>query len=243
MDGVPPGEARDRLQGALDASVALNPLTPDHHFFIDQGTNARLRLVLIAIGRKLAAQDALDDPEDVFFLKYNELRMLIGGGLEGTRDLVSQRRDEREDAFELRPPDWIGTATADQLAFPYLTLWGFPEKFDRPRSTSAEQVVGLGASPGVAEGVARVVSSLDQFNEVRDGEILVCGMTNPAWVVLFTRIAGLVTDAGGMAAHPAVVAREFGLPAVVGTSNATQRIKTGDRIRVNGATGVVDIQQ
>ena len=157
-------------------------------------------------------------------------------------ELVSRRRDEREDAFELRPPDWIGTATADQLAFPYLTLWGFPEKFHRERSTSAEQVVGLAASPGIAEGVARIVSSLDQFNEVEDGEILVCSMTNPAWVVLFTRIGGLVTDAGGMAAHPAVVAREFGLPAVVGTSNATKRIKTGDRIRVNGATGVVDIQ-
>jgi hypothetical protein len=99
MDGVPAGEGRDRLQGALDASVALNPLTPDHHFVIDQGTNARLRLVLVAIGRKLAAQGALHDAEDVFFLKYNELRMLIGGGLEGAPDLVSQRRDEREDAF------------------------------------------------------------------------------------------------------------------------------------------------
>ena len=66
-------------------------------------------------------------------------------------------------------------------------------------------------------------------------------MTNPAWVVLFTRIGGLVTDAGGVASHPAVVAREFGLPAVVGTSIATQRIATGDRIRVNGATGVVEV--
>ena len=73
------------------------------------------------------------------------------------------------------------------------------------------------------------------------GDVLVCRMTNPAWVVLFTKIGGLVTDAGGMAAHPAVVAREFGLPAVVGTSNATQRITTGQRVRVNGATGVVDV--
>ncbi len=66
-------------------------------------------------------------------------------------------------------------------------------------------------------------------------------MTNPAWVVLFTKIAGLVTDAGGVASHPAVVAREFGIPAVVGTSDATARIKTGDRVRVNGATGIVEI--
>ena len=76
---------------------------------------------------------------------------------------------------------------------------------------------------------------------MQKGEILICQMTNPAWVVLFTKIAGLVTDAGGAVSHPAVVAREFGIPAVVGTSNATERIKTGDRVRVNGATGVVEI--
>jgi len=85
------------------------------------------------------------------------------------------------------------------------------------------------------------VHSLDEFDQVRKGEILVCQMTNPAWVVLFTKIVGLVTDAGGTVSHPAVVSREFGIPAVVGTSNATQRIKTGDRIRVNGSTGVVEI--
>jgi pyruvate,water dikinase len=66
-------------------------------------------------------------------------------------------------------------------------------------------------------------------------------MTNPAWVVLFTKIVGLVTDAGGTVSHPAVVSREFGIPAVVGTSTATQEIKTGDRVRVNGSTGVVEI--
>jgi pyruvate,water dikinase len=85
------------------------------------------------------------------------------------------------------------------------------------------------------------VTSLEQFDQVKEGEILVCRMTNPAWVVLFTKIVGLVTDAGGVTSHPAVVSREFGIPAVVGTSNATERIKTGDRIRVNGATGIVEV--
>jgi pyruvate,water dikinase len=93
----------------------------------------------------------------------------------------------------------------------------------------------------VVEGVARSVSSLDEFDQVQEGEILVCQMTNPAWVVLFTKIAGLVTDAGGVAAHPAVVAREFGIPAVVGTSVATERIRSGDRVRVNGTSGVVEV--
>ncbi|HSJ53189.1 MAG TPA: PEP-utilizing enzyme, partial [Anaerolineae bacterium] len=88
---------------------------------------------------------------------------------------------------------------------------------------------------------ARVVMSPEEFNQVQRGDILVCMMTNPAWVVLFSKIKGVVTDAGGVLSHTAVVAREFGLPAVVGTGEATARIKTGDRIRVNGSTGQVEI--
>jgi pyruvate,water dikinase len=242
MDDVPAGEGRDRLQAALDLSLRMNPLTPDHHFFIDQGTNARLRLVLVAIGRRLAEESVLDDPEDVIFLRYNELRVLVADPTAfDARARVSERRDERERSFALRPPDWVGTVTKSQLDFPYYTLWGFPEKFYREPPARGEEVVGLAASPGIAEGSARLVESLDEFDRVQDGEILVCRMTNPAWVVLFTKIAGLVTDAGGVAAHPAVVSREFGIPAVVGTSTATQRISTGDRVRVNGSTGVVEI--
>jgi phosphohistidine swiveling domain-containing protein len=242
MDGVPEGPDRDRLRSALDLSLNMNPLTPDHHFFIDQGTNARLRLVLVAIGRKLVAAGLLGDPEDVMFLRYNELRVLMASpeALDA-RALASKRRDEREAAFLLRPPQWLGTVTKSQLDFPYLTLWGFPEKFYREPPAKREEVTGLAASPGIAEGVARYVASLEEFDQVRQGEILVCRMTNPAWVVLFTKIAGLVTDAGGVAAHPAVVSREFGIPAVVGTSDATERIRTGDRVRVNGSTGVVEI--
>jgi phosphohistidine swiveling domain-containing protein len=242
MTNVPAGEGRDRLQAALDLSLGMNSLTPDHHFYIDQGTNARLRLVLVAIGRKLLEAGVLDDPEDVLYLRYNELRILIASQeAYDARSLASARRDEREVAFAIRPPDWVGTATASQLAFPYYTLWGFPEKFQRKPTSEADQIVGLAASPGIAEGTARHVASLDEFDQVREGEVLVCRMTNPAWVVLFTKIAGLVTDAGGVAAHPAVVSREFGIPAVVGTSIATERIRTGDRVRVNGATGVVEI--
>jgi phosphohistidine swiveling domain-containing protein len=220
----------------------MNPLTPDHHFYIDQGTNARVRLVLVAIGRKLVEAGILTDPEDVMYLRYNELRALMAGSLPGdAQELVSDRRDEREAAFERRPRDWAGTATEESVAFPYLSLWAFPEKLHRKPAVSADQVLGLPASAGVVEGHARVVLSQQEFDAVQKGEVVVCRMTSPAWVVLFTRISGLVTDAGGMASHPAVVSREFGIPAVVGTSDATRRIKTGDRVRVNGALGRVDI--
>jgi len=89
--------------------------------------------------------------------------------------------------------------------------------------------------------VARVVESADEFDQVKKGEVLVCKMTSPSWVVLFTKIGGLVTDSGGALSHPAVVSREFGIPAVVGTRTATQMIKTGQRVRLNGASGLVDI--
>lgn len=242
LDGVPEGPARESLRRALELSLRMNPLTPDHHFYIDQGTNARVRIVLVAIGRALAKEGRLDDPEDVMYLRYNELRRLMAGSNSfDAKDLVSDRRDAREAAFELRPRDWVGTATEEALAFPYWSLWAFPEKIHRRPAERLDEVPGLAASAGVAEGTARVVLSAAEFDAVRPEEIVVCRMTSPAWVVLFTKISGLVTDAGGMASHPAVVSREFGVPAVVGTSDATRRIRTGDRIRVNGSIGRVEI--
>jgi phosphohistidine swiveling domain-containing protein len=242
MDDVPEGEGRDELQSALDLSLRMNPLTPDHHFYIDQGTNARVRLVLISIGEKLVEADLLDDPEDVVFLRYNELRVLMfdPDGIDA-REIVSDRRDEQEDAYDLRPPEWLGTATQQALDFPYNALWGFPDKFYKEPSEKTDEVVGLGASAGVIEGTARVVTSIEESDQVEEGDILVCRMTNPAWVVLFTKVSALVTDAGGTVSHPAVVSREFGIPAVVGTSDATRKIKTGDHVRVNGSSGVVEI--
>ena len=242
LDGVPTGDVRDRLEAALEMSLKMNPLTPDHHFYVDQGTNARLRLVLIAIGRKLVERGDLWDQEDVVYLRYQELRELIANpDALDAKTLVGDRRDRREEASRIRPRDWVGTATEEALAFPYAGHWGFPEKFHRPPPETAGEIHGLAASPGVVEGPAKLVQSLDQFDELRAGDILVCKMTNPAWVVAFTKIVGLVSDAGGTVSHPAVVSREFGIPAVVGTSTATATIKTGDRLRVNGSTGVVEI--
>jgi pyruvate,water dikinase len=200
-----------------------------------------MRVVLISIGKKLVKEGVLDQPDDVIFLKYNELRYLLGD-LKGydARSIVKKRREERKASYKFRPADFIGTATESQLAFPYLNLWGFPEKLTRAKAEKG-QVTGLAASPGVIEGIAKVVMSIDEFDQVNPGDIMVCQMTNPAWTPLFAVIAGIVTDAGGVVSHPAVMAREFGIPAVIGTSVATLKIKTGDRIRVDGGKGLVEI--
>jgi phosphohistidine swiveling domain-containing protein len=241
VDGLE-GESLEEMRAANAVNLRMAPLTPDHHFYIDQGANAHVRLVLLAVGRKLVEAGRLDRPDDVLFLKYNELRMLIGNAEAiDARGLVAHRRNERDAAKKVHPRDWVGTVTPSQLAFPYLVNWGYPERFHRQQSEDETRIEGIAGSPGIIEGTARVVTTTDEFDQVRDGDILVCQMTNPAWVVLFTKIAGLVTDTGGTTSHPAVLSREFGIPAVIGTSIATKRIRTGDRIRVDGSKGIVEI--
>lgn len=235
------GEDLEKMKAANEINLKMAPLTPDHHFYIDQGTNAHLRVVLVCIGKKLVEAGALDEPEDIVFLRYNELRYLIGD-LEGfdARSIITQRKAERAKAEKIKPKDWIGTATESQLEFPYLSLWGFPDRLDIEQG-GVETVTGIGASPGVVEGTAKVVSSIDEFDEVKEGDVLVCQMTNPAWTPLFAMISAIVTDAGGTVSHPAVMAREFGIPAVIGSSVGTSRIKSGDRVRVDGSSGVVEV--
>jgi phosphohistidine swiveling domain-containing protein len=247
---VPPAtsqEDKDKLKTALDLALKMTPLTPDHHFYMDQGTYARMRLVLMSVGRKLVELGGLDQAGDIMFLKYDELRQLSANLTTfDARSIVNERRLAREAAFAVRPRLWAGTITDwSMYGEPYKqVLWDWPGIYERSKSSAAlpsGTVKGLGASAGVYEGPARIVESAEQFDQVKKGDVLVCKMTSPSWVVLFTKIGGLVTDSGGALSHPAVVSREFGIPAVVGTRTGTQAIKTGQRVRLNGASGLVEI--
>jgi pyruvate,water dikinase len=125
-----------------------------------------------------------------------------------------------------------------------IMLWGVTT--ERVREWARQQdggteLSGAAASPGVIEGPARVVRSVSEIADVREGEILVCGSTSPAWAPIFTKIKATVTDVGGVMSHAAIVCREYGLPAVVGTGRATSQIRTGQTIRVDGSAGVVTL--
>jgi phosphohistidine swiveling domain-containing protein/tetratricopeptide (TPR) repeat protein len=239
-------EQRQKLDTAIELATRMMPLTPDHHFYMDQGTYARMRLVLLAVGRKMVKEGLLRDAEDIMFLEYDQLRAYVGNpqGYDG-QAIIKQARRAYDQAHRVHPRDWVGTVTQWSMYEEiYHTLWGWPERWEREQAGEkaiAGIVKGLPAAAGVAEGIAKVVTGPEEFNAVQRGDILVCRMTNPAWVVLFSKIKGVVTDAGGVLSHTAVVAREFGLPAVVGSADATVRIKSGDRIRVDGNTGVVEI--
>lgn len=239
-------EDKKKLEESVNHALRMAPLTPDHHFYFDQGTHARVRRVLLEIGKHLKERGIINDPEDIFYLKYNEMREIAATPKAfDAKAKVVTRRKENEDAAKLTPVDWIGTAT--QWAVyeePYKQgLWGFPEKLDRRKKAvkGAKELKGLGGSPGVVQGRAKVVTSPDEFDEVQPGDIMVCRLTNPAWINVFPKIKGLVTDAGGILAHPAIVSREFGIPCVVGTSVATEVIKTGDIIKVDGTKGIVEL--
>lgn len=246
---VPPTatpEQCEKLDKAIQVATRMMPLTPDHHFYMDQGTFARMRLVLLAVGRRMVKEGLLRDPEDIMFLEYDQLRAYVGNptGYDG-QAIIKEARRTWDKAHRIHPRDWVGTVTRWSMYEEiYHTLWGWPERWEREQAGEkaiAGMIKGLPAAAGVAEGTAKVVTGPEEFNDVQRGDILVCRMTNPAWVVLFSKIKGVVTDAGGVLSHTAVVAREFGLPAVVGSADATVRIKSGDRVRVNGNTGIVEI--
>lgn len=244
---------KQELKDAMDLAIKFSPLTPDHHFYIDQGTYARMRLAFLEVGKALVKNGTLDDAEDVFMFKYDEMRALSASATAlDARAVVAERRQEMAEAKKIHPREWFGTISQWSLyEETYKGLWGWPHKYeqeleerkktDAQRAEVVVQLKGLPASPGVVEGIARYVQSPAEFDKIEKGDILVCKMTNPAWVVSFSKIAGLVTDTGGATSHPAVVSREFGIPCVVGTTKATRTIQSGMRIRVNGSTGIVDI--
>jgi len=124
-------------------------------------------------------------------------------------------------------------------------LWGITTEtlhsWAAPDIEDENQLKGYAASPGIVEGTAKVLRSINDFGEINEGDILVAPITHPSWSPLFSKIKAAVSDIGGTMSHMAIVAREYGMPAVVGTGSATKRIKNGQKIRVDGDIGTVTI--
>lgn len=186
------------------------------------------REALLAAGRKLVEAGTLTEAEDVFFLHLWELKALGNGEPRDWQALVAERRATY--ARELRRKRIPRVMLSDGTAF-----------YDAPSSAdTANSLSGSPVSAGTVEGLVHVV--LDPHGvQLTPGEILVCPATDPAWTPLFLAAGGLVMEVGGMMTHGSVVAREYGIPAVVGVSQATTRLQTGQRVRVDGSSGVVTI--
>jgi phosphoenolpyruvate synthase/pyruvate phosphate dikinase len=171
-----------------------------------------------------------DRRDDILYLHRAEVPGLILAP-EDQRGVVADRRAEHDHFRRITPPRVVGRPTDVAPN----------DRFDGVRFAKDDEAVvrGTGASAGIVRGPARIVLGPDDFERVQPGDILVAPSSNPSWVALFAIAAGLVTNTGGVLSHAAVVAREFGLPAVVGTGDATTRIADGQILELDGTTGFV----
>lgn len=176
---------------------------------------------------QLIQANVIRDKEDTYYLTFEELREVVRTN-KLDQQLISKRKDEHKLFEKLTPPRVI-TSDGEIVTGKY-------KHDDLP----AGAIAGLAVSSGVIEGRARVILNMEDA-DLEDGDILVTSFTDPSWTPLFVSIKGLVTEVGGLMTHGAVIAREYGLPAVVGVENATKLIKDGQRIRVNGTNGYVEI--
>jgi pyruvate,water dikinase len=182
---------------------------------------------LLKEAERLVQAGVLPHKEDMYYLTFEELREAVRTH---TLDypLISKRKDEYKFYEKLIPPRVI-TSDGEMVAGAY-----------KRENLPAEAIAGLPVSAGVIEGRARVILHMEDAH-LEAGDILVTSFTDPSWTPLFVSIKGLVTEVGGLMTHGAVIAREYGLPAVVGVENATKLIRDGQRIRVHGTEGYVEI--
>ncbi len=221
------------------------PVQEDHNFYIDQMTTVLMRLPPLEAGRRLAAADALAVAEDVFHLTVDEVKdALRAPASRDWAEIVAERAALRQEQARTRPPATLGTPWPQEM-LDEPALGGFNRFFGEvvEQDEHSNVLRGTAASRGTVTGPACVVSTLDETDRLRPGDILVCEMTMPAWTPLFAVAAGVVTDSGGMLSHSAIVAREYGIPCVCGASGATRRIRDGQRVTVDGAAGTVTLHE
>lgn len=224
---VPPLE----LQSVYEQVRAAYALKELHTNDIDYPGLLATREVLLGFGRRLVAEGSIDTVDDVWMLERDELRRALVQTCD-VRAVVSRRRGELDRGRVEGPRPFLGEAPSECERDSAL------EKF---YGSGGSALVGAAASPGVAEGIARLVTGPADFARVRAGEVLVATTTTPAWTPLFPSLAALVTETGGILCHAAVVAREYRLPAVVGAAGASTAIPDGARVRVDGSAGTVTI--
>jgi pyruvate, water dikinase len=184
------------------------------------------RAAVRAAGRHLAETGVIDEPDDVFYLSIKELSALPAD----PRATIEFRRQRRNEYLEVELPfSWTGNPE--------------PVVNDGPadRAVVDDHITGLGVSPGIVEGRAHVMSDPTDPSAFEPGDILVCHATDPSWASVFLMASGVVIDIGGMLSHGAIVARELGIPCVINTGTGTQRLKSGDRIRIDGTAGAVTV--
>jgi pyruvate,water dikinase len=212
---------------SLETTRYLFQIREDTHFYATLVQPA-IRHVALELGRRLKQGGALDDVEEIFHMRLEELESLGKSWplpeeeVAQIRALVARRKAKRESLANkpmVDPRRLTGTS--------------------QPRAGEDVLLNGTSGSPGLARGPAKIVHDVSEFGKLQAGDVLVARATNPAWTPLFQRAAAIIVDTGGSASHAAIVAREYGVPAVMGTMHGTSTLQDGQWIQVDGSRGLV----
>lgn len=250
-----PHEIRQQFERALRRAERAYPIREEHEFYLSSAPFALLRYTLLEVGRRMAGRGQLDRAEEITFLELEEAQAAFRNGSD-LRAAVTRRKGELAWAKQHPGPASYGKAPPPPPSFEAfppearhlmrVLIWQMENTLPRhegsqAKATGGMSLHGLAASPGQYTGPVRVIWSESEFGKLQAGDVLVCPTTQPPWSVLFPTVGALVTDSGGILSHPAIVAREYRIPAVVATGNATSLMKDGQIVTVNGDTGAVEI--
>jgi pyruvate,water dikinase len=249
-----PEAHRTEFDGLLAEARAINRLRDERGHYSDGWATGLARRALLEAGKRLAKRGQIDDPELAVDASFDEIASLLLASAGPTDDELKRRAHWRSSRSvnDADVPQWLGAPPGAPPPVEWLperarrgqramnsflgTLFGEPEL-----KRTALSVKGSPVSPGIYEGVARLVQSEEDFGRICQGDVLVTRSTSPYFNVVLPLLGAIVTDRGGQLSHAAIVAREYGIPCVVGTREATQLVKDGARVRVDGTTGEVTV--
>jgi pyruvate,water dikinase len=269
MNGSPSLERADQLASALCEEVPddqqtsfddllaearlVYRLRDERGIYSDIAAIGLLRLALLELGRRMTAAGRLDEPTQALELDVAEVRAILSGSATPTADDLAMRRDTRRRLTVEGPPRFLGPPPPDPPPLEMLpppmarvmgavgfAIDGILGQLDEPLGT-ASSIGGIPGAAGTYEGTARLVHSVDDLLRLEPGDVLVAPTTGEAFNSMLHLVGAIVTDHGSFASHAAIVSREMGIPAVVGTVDATRRIGDGSRVRVDGAAGTVTV--
>ena len=252
---LPTDEDRKTFQGKLGLARTVFPYIENHNFYVEHWHHSVFWRKMRELGKVFVNAGFTEAVDDIFYLRRDEIPVAlfdmssawaVGASARGPKYWpreIQRRKGIVEALRKWSPPPALGVPP-EVVTEPFtIMLWGITSDSINTwlGGGAGAALKGFAASPGVVEGSARVITSAADLDQVLEGEILVCPITAPSWGPIFSRIKAAVTDVGGMMSHAAIVCREYGLPAVVGTGYATRNIKTGQKVKVDGNAGTVTV--
>jgi pyruvate,water dikinase len=255
---LPDDAAKTRFRELLADAQRVYPTREDNEFFTVSVPLALVRRAALEAALRLVKRNVIAIADDVFFLRIDEIVEALAR--KPGDDTLARRVIERRAAFDRAerfspphsygvepplPPFWVLPPEAreamEAMQYAREKIFELETAGEQRDDGNLREVRGRAAARGTYSGPVRVIMGEHEFDKIRSGDVLVCPITSPVWSVLFAKVGALVTDSGGILSHPAIIAREYGIPAVVATRTATSRLHDDQRVTVDGDSGVVRV--